>query len=198
MKRIQPALLKLGYLQWILAISFVFPWHGSSRAATEKESTPQPLWEVGLSKFGCQARPQESREAGSWWRDRQSLVFTQENVLATTFQVHIENSGFSVRDKTLPTDPYHMVALFLDAGRGEPIKKADWSPRIGAHVRTFPIRPFRCKSCDSRVCTFETDALVEAKIQLFTSEIGTLSPSFSSLHVEGLHQFLSYIEQCIP
>jgi len=140
MKRIQPALLKLGYLQWILAISFVFPWHGSSRAATEKESTPQPLWEVDLSKFGCQARPQESREAGSWWRDRQSLVFTRENVLATTFQVHIENSGFSVRDKTLPTDPYHMVALFLDAGRGEPIKKADWSVKTSDRTWFFPAR----------------------------------------------------------
>jgi len=140
MKTIQRALSKLGYLPWILAISFVFPWHGSARTAAEKESTPQPLWEVDLSKFGCQARPQESREAGSWWRDRQSLVFTQENILATTFQVHIENSGFSVRDKTLPTDPYHMVALFLDAGRGEPIKKADWSVKTSDRTWFFAAR----------------------------------------------------------
>jgi hypothetical protein len=140
MKTIQRALWNLGYLQWILAISFVFPWHGSPRTAAEKESTPQPLWEIDLSKFGYQGRPQESKEAGSWWRDRQSLVFTQENVLATTFQVHIENSGFSVRDKTLPTDPYHMVALFLDAGRGEPIKKADWSVKTSDRTWFFPAR----------------------------------------------------------
>jgi hypothetical protein len=42
---------------------------------------------------------------------RQSLVFTQENVLATTFEAHI--SGPSVRDQTLPSNPYQMVALFL-------------------------------------------------------------------------------------
>jgi hypothetical protein len=138
MKTIQRALSKSGYLLWILAISFVFPWPGSPRTATEKESTPQPLWEIDLSKFGYQARPGEPEEAGSWWRDRQSLVFTQENVLAATFQVHIENSGFAVRDKTLPTDPYHMVALLLDAGRGVPVKKADWSVKTSDRTWFFP------------------------------------------------------------
>jgi hypothetical protein len=100
MKTIQRALSKPAYLQWILAISFVFPWHGSPRTVAEKESAPQPLWEIDLSKFGYQGRPQESGEAGTWWGGRQSLVFMQENVLAATFQVHIENSGFSVRDKS--------------------------------------------------------------------------------------------------
>jgi len=138
MRTIQRALSKLGFLQWILAISFVLPWHVSPRIDAEKESTPQPLWEINLSKFGYQGRPQESREAGSWWRDRQSLVFTQENVLATTFQVHIENSGFSVRDKTLLTDPYHMVALFLDAGRGDVIKKGDWPVKSSDRIWFFP------------------------------------------------------------
>jgi hypothetical protein len=140
LKTIQRALSKPGYLQWILAISFVFPWHGWPRTAAGKESNPQPLWEIDLSKFGYQGRPQESREAGSWWRDRQSLVFMEENLLATTFQVHIENSGFSVRDKTLPTDPYHMVALFLDAGQGDPIKKADWSVKTSDRTWFFPAR----------------------------------------------------------
>jgi hypothetical protein len=138
MKTIQRALSPFGYLRWILAISFVFPWHNSLRSAAEKEPTPQPLWEVDLSKFGYQARPGEPREAGRWWRDRQSLVFTQENVLAATFQVHIENSGFAVRDKTRPTDPYHMVALFLDAGRGEPVNKADWSVKTSDRAWFFP------------------------------------------------------------
>jgi hypothetical protein len=140
MKTIRRALSKLGYLPGILAISFAFPWHGSVRTAAGKGSAPQPLWEIDLSKFGYQARPEESGEVGSRWRYRQSLVFLQENVLATTFQVHIENSGFSVRDKKLPTDPYHMVALFLDAGRGEPIKKAAWSVKTSDCTWFFPAR----------------------------------------------------------
>jgi len=52
--------------------------------------------------------------------------------------VHIENGGPSVRDKTLPTDPYHLVALFLDAGRGDVIKKGDWPVKSSDRTWFFP------------------------------------------------------------
>jgi hypothetical protein len=126
MNPIQRAVCKPCCLQWILATIFILPSAYFSRGLAESDSAPHPLWEVDLSKFEYQGRPRESHEASSRWRDRQSLVFTQENVLATTFQVRIENIGPSVRDKTLPTDPNHMVALFMDAARGEIIKKGDW------------------------------------------------------------------------
>src|ERR1700722_47434 len=139
MKKIQRALSKRGYLPWVLAISFVFPCTGWPLGAiAEKRSAPHPLWEVDLSKFDYQSKPRESNEGNRWWRDRQGLVFTQENVLATTFQVHIENGGPSVRGKTLPTDPYHMVALFLDTGRGDVIKKGDWSVKNSDRTWFFP------------------------------------------------------------
>jgi hypothetical protein len=127
-------------LRWILAIAFALPCSGWPRVIAEKTSIPQPLWEIDLSKFDYQRRPQESNEGNRWWRSRQGLVFTQENVLATTFEVHIENSGPSVRGKSLPTDPYHMVALFLDTGHGEVIKKTDWPVKSSDRTWFFPAR----------------------------------------------------------
>ena len=138
METIQRALSKPRYLLWVLAIAFVLPCTGGPRAIGDKGSAPQPLWEIDLSKFEYQGKPRESSEGNRWWADRQSLVFTQENVLATTFQVRIEDGGPSVRDKALPTDPYHMVALFLDAGRGEVIKKGDWPVKNSDRTWFFP------------------------------------------------------------
>lgn len=138
MKKIQRTLSKPGYLPWILVIGFVFPCIGWPRSIADKVSAPQPLWEIDLSKFEYQGKPRESNEGNRWWTDRQNLVFTQENVLATTFQVHIEDSGPSARDKALPTDPYHLAALFLDVGRGEVIKKGDWPVKSSDRTWFFP------------------------------------------------------------
>jgi hypothetical protein len=138
MELIQRIVCRHGLLQWILAIAFVLPAAYCLPVFAGKESSPQPLWEIDLSKFDYQSRSRQSNERTHWWRNRQSLVFTQENVLATTFQVHIENSGPSVRDKTLPTDPYHLVALFLDAGRGEVIEKGDWPVKSSDRTWFFP------------------------------------------------------------
>jgi hypothetical protein len=138
MKKMQRIVCKLRRLQWALAIAFVLPWVGWPCAVAERASAPQPLWEIDLSKYEYQIRPRESNEGTRWWRDRQGLVFTQETVLATTFEAHSENSGPSVRDKTLPADPYHIVALFLDAGRGEVIKKSDWSVKKSDRTWFFP------------------------------------------------------------
>jgi len=138
MKTIDRVICDPGRLLWILVIALVLPCIGWPRAFAEKDSAPQPLWEIDLGKFDYQSKPRESNEVNRWWADRQSLVFTQENVLATTFEVHIENSGPSVRDKALPTDPYHMVALFLDAGRGEVIKKGDWPVKGSDRTWFFP------------------------------------------------------------
>jgi hypothetical protein len=138
MKIMERVVCKLRRLHWILAIAFTLPCAGWPRAIAEKGSAPQPLWEIDLSKYEYQARPRDSNEGNGWWRDRQGLVFTQETVLATTFETHVENSGPSVRDKSLPTDPYHIVALFLDAGRGEVIKKTDWAVKSSDRTWFFP------------------------------------------------------------
>ncbi len=136
MNTIQRAVWKSGQLQWLLAVGFVLSAFYLPRAAAEKDSPPSPLWEIDLSKYEYQGRPRKLEEM-SYWRDRQHLVFTRENVLATTFQTHIENSGPSVRDKTLPTDPNHIVALFLDAGRGEVIQKGDWPTKTADRTWFF-------------------------------------------------------------
>jgi hypothetical protein len=122
----------------MLAIAFALAFTGWPLAIAEKGSVSQPLWEIDLSKFEYQGKPREANEGNRWWTDRQSLFFTQENVLATTFEVHIENSGPSVHGRALPTDPYHIVALFLDAGRGDVIKKGDWPVRSSDRTWFFP------------------------------------------------------------
>jgi hypothetical protein len=128
MKAIQRIVCRLGRLQRVLAIAFVLPCVGWPRAVGETDSVPLPVWELDLSKFEYQPKPtdKDNEGAGRFWQFRQNLVFTQENVLATTFQVHIENSGPSVRDKSQPSDPYHMVAVFLDSERGATLHKIDW------------------------------------------------------------------------
>ncbi len=137
MKIIQRVVSELGLPQWILAVAFVLPCTCWPLAVAEKPPSSQPLWEIDLSNFDYQALPKDPSES-THWRDRQSLVFTGENTLATTFQVHIEGSGPSVRDKTLPTDPYHVVVLLLDAGRGGVIKRGGWPVKSADRTWFFP------------------------------------------------------------
>jgi len=138
METVQRLVCKSGRLRRILAIAFIFPCVGWPRAIAEKDLAPKPLWEIDLSKYEYGSKPRESNEGHRWWTDRQNLVFTQENVLATTFEVHTENTGPSVRDKALATDPYHIVALFLDAGQGAVVKKGDWPVKTSDRSWFFP------------------------------------------------------------
>jgi hypothetical protein len=138
MKTTERAICTFGSLQWPLAIALVLLGIGWPRASAQKESVPQPLWTVDLSSFDYQNKPKESKEGNRWWGDRQSLFFTQENVVVTTFEAHIANSGPSVRDENLPTDPYQMRALFLDAREGTVVAKGDWPVKGSDRTWFFP------------------------------------------------------------
>jgi hypothetical protein len=104
------------------------------------------LWETDLSKFGYQGRPPVLLgQADPWgfWAYQQGVVFTEPNVVAVFFIVHDDTAGNTVEQrKPLPSDPYRLVTIFLNAERGELIKKLDWPLPIGtqfvSHSFFFP------------------------------------------------------------
>lgn len=128
MNPVSRVIWNLSHLRRILLIALILPIAYWSHAVAGKEQDPQPLWEIDLSKFAYQGKPTDKGDegAGQFWEYRQNLAFTQENVLATSFQVQNETLSPSVRNHPLPTDRYHMVAVFLDSQSGETIRKADW------------------------------------------------------------------------
>jgi hypothetical protein len=87
-----------------LALAIVLLAHANAAIATIP--APTPLWEMDLSKFGYEPRPPESREADGThyfhWPTRQTMGFTQEDLLAVSFETHPESDELSSRTRTLP------------------------------------------------------------------------------------------------
>jgi hypothetical protein len=114
----------------------------NAKAAISTIPAPTPLWEIDLSKFGYEPRPPESREADVThrfnWPTRQTITFTQEDLLAVSFETHPESSELSTRKNPLPTDPYHLVTEFLNAKDGTVVRQGDWPVRTTDRTFFFP------------------------------------------------------------
>jgi len=94
-------------------------------------TSQRPLWEVDLSKFGYQEMEWAPRSADEvkqgMWAFQQGVAFTESNVVVAYFIVRDEPSGAKSTDaKPERSDPYRLVAVFLNADRGELIKRLDW------------------------------------------------------------------------
>jgi hypothetical protein len=99
-----------------------------------QSQTPKPLWEVDLSRFGYQGRPpaallRVSPDSGVFfdWAYQQGVVFTDPDVVAAYFVVYDAPSGASETREPTISDPFRLVAVFLNAKNGEPIKQLDWT-----------------------------------------------------------------------
>ena len=124
------SIFKIGFLGILLAAP-LFRLLPSDRSMTAAGSTTtQPIWEIDLAKFGYQGRPPIHLGPELAWGTstyQQGVFFTERNVVAAFFVVHDDPSGAATEDrKPLPTDPYRLVGVFLNAERGELIKKLDW------------------------------------------------------------------------
>ena len=95
---------------------------------------PKPLWEIDLSKFGYQGRPPAALQHldnvslmrfGSWI-DQQGAAFTDPNVLIAYFVVHDDPPGTAAHREPLPSDPFRLVAIFLNSSNGELVRVLDW------------------------------------------------------------------------
>jgi hypothetical protein len=156
---------------------------------SEEVQSPQALWEVDLSKFGYNERLTEPFDKTYphpvTWTARQSLSFTTESVIAATFETHIENSGPSVHGKSLPTDPYQMVALFLTAERGEAISKGDWP--LNPSTRTsyfFPAQNGRFVLAMGNVLTLYSPDMKAIRERTVPASYGELLMAFASPDAE--------------
>src|SRR5271155_4096065 len=95
---------------------------------------PKPLWEIDLTKFGYQGRPPAALQHltnvslmpfGSWI-DQQGVAFTDPNVIVVYFVVHEDPPGAANGREPSPSDPFRLLAIFLNASNGEFIRKLDW------------------------------------------------------------------------
>jgi hypothetical protein len=108
-------------------------------AATPK--SPEPLWEVDLTKYGFQGRPPiPLRQEDSWGTStyQQGVVFTDNRIVAAFFVVHQQPPNAPVDRSPLPSDQYFMVAVFLDASSGQLIQKHQWAVPSSSQDVEFP------------------------------------------------------------
>jgi hypothetical protein len=113
---------------------------GAAQSAAGHPKGPQPIWQVDLAPFGCLrvALPFEGpgREYRRW-RHTGGLVFTQPGVLAAYFVVREPNTDLSARNRVVPSDPYHVRAVFLDAERGSVVGQGGWPTRPNGYSALF-------------------------------------------------------------
>jgi hypothetical protein len=93
---------------------------------------PQPLWEADLSHFGYQGRPPASVARASQdnpgefeWTNQQGVAFAGPNVVVAYFVIR-DAPPVSEPQEPKISDPFRLVAVFLNAKNGEPIKQLDW------------------------------------------------------------------------
>jgi hypothetical protein len=100
-----------------------------------------PVWQIDLTQFGYQGRPPVVLGPADNWgfgTYQQGVVFTKQNVVAVFFVVADNPSSVPPeKRKSSPSDPFRLVAIFLDAARGELIKTLDWPlPTTAENVPT--------------------------------------------------------------
>jgi hypothetical protein len=109
----------------------------------------KPLWEIELSNFGYQGRPPAAIQNLSpsllpfvSWAYQQGVAFTDPSTVVVYFVVHDDSPGAAKHVDASLTDPFHLVAIFLNADNGQLIKKLDWSlpanPRAVSPSFFFP------------------------------------------------------------
>jgi hypothetical protein len=99
-----------------------------------RAQSPKPLWETNLSKFGYQGRPpaalqhlaHPSIDRFGGWIDQQGVSFTDPNIVVAYFVVHDQPPGAAEPREPLPSDPFRLVVVFLNANNGGLIKLLDW------------------------------------------------------------------------
>ncbi|MGA9671067.1 MAG: hypothetical protein WBQ94_17790 [Terracidiphilus sp.] len=92
--------------------------------------SPKPLWEVDLSKYGYQGRPPaglEHVQSSASWAYQQGVAFTSPNVVVAYFVVRdIAPAIPQNRHEASISDPFRLIAVFLNTKNGELIKRMDW------------------------------------------------------------------------
>jgi len=94
----------------------------------------QPLWKVDLTQFGYQGRPPAalaqlppSRSPFAAWAYQQGVAFTDQKIVAAYFVVRDAPTGKGAESREPSvSDPFRLIAIFLNADNGTLIRKLDW------------------------------------------------------------------------
>jgi hypothetical protein len=121
-----------------------------SSIAQSLAQNPLPLWELNLEKFGYQGRPPAAlahlSENDLTTRFgtaifNQGVVFTDPSVAVAYFVVHDDSPGSAEPRVPLISDPFHLVAVFLNVRNGEVTKKLEWTlPADSQNVSRAPAK----------------------------------------------------------
>jgi hypothetical protein len=113
----------------------------TSRGSAATPKSPEPLWEVDLTKYGFQGRPPiPLRQQDSWGTSthQQGVVFIDNRIVAAFFLVHQPPPNAPVDRNPLPSDRYSIVAVFMDASSGQLIQKHEWAVPSSSQDVEFP------------------------------------------------------------
>ena len=95
---------------------------------------PKPLWEMDVSKFGYQGRPPAalahlapSVKPMAGWAYQQGVAFTGPDVAVVYFVIDYAPGAADQREPSV-SDPFRLVALFLNASNGRSHKEARLAP----------------------------------------------------------------------
>jgi hypothetical protein len=109
-------------------------------------ANPPPLWTIDLAQYGYQGRPPIKLSNADTWGGAtyyQGVAFTDANTLAVYFVTHDDPPGAPSDRAPAPTDPYHLIAIFLNLTTHEVVKKQSWiTPGNAQHVAPanfFPV-----------------------------------------------------------
>ena len=121
---------KIGFLGIILAAALCQMFPSVFSMSPDTNRPPRPLWIIDLIKFGYQGKPPiylGPEDEWGFWTYNQGVVFTEPNVVAAFFVAHDNPPGaVSGQGKPSASDPFRLVAVFINSEKGEFIKKLDW------------------------------------------------------------------------
>jgi len=194
---------KVGFLGMILAAALchLLPLKFSVSATT---NTPQPVWEIDLTKYGYQGRPPvhlgNENTASMSWTYKQGVFFTEPNVLVAFFVVHDEPSNTAPEQhKASPSDSFRLEVVSLNSDKGELFKKLDLPlPSITQPFLVFPATNGRfIVGIGNALTLYSPDFKIIAQHTVPGVIAGIASPSGETVLLEDTQKVGSeWIEQC--
>jgi hypothetical protein len=129
-------MLKMTWKRCVLLALFFFPM-------LLQPQSSKAVWEIELSNFGYQGRPPAALQHLSpalqpfaGWAYQQGVAFTDSKTVVVYFVVHDDPPGSAEHRDPALSDPFRLVAIFLNADNGKLVKKLDWP--LPANPRAVP------------------------------------------------------------
>jgi hypothetical protein len=109
----------------------LFPFVLVPREQVSAQATaPVLLWKTDLAPLGAVGvSVDRHKREGAVWKYIKAVQFAKSGELIAHFVRREPSSSLSHREESLPSDCYHLVAVFFDAFQGTRIGMMDWPTR---------------------------------------------------------------------